>query len=116
MSTRVLAWASMCLMDNRLAFPDECPLTTEGTRRLHALSVRLALHLRHGAGDPGTGNKVAINRFGWSPIKHVAERLNLTQEQTVALARNHNFHQSGENVSISQCTSQLFPTVTILLP
>ena len=40
--------------------------------------------------------RVAINRFGWSPIEHIMETFGYTIEQLVAIIRHDYFNRSGK--------------------
>ena len=101
--------------DPRSAFPGRISMAAVGWRHFHPLSRDLSLHLRHGRGPGGSHSRVAINRFGWSPLEHITEVFGYTAEHVVAIARHDYFHQSGKNGASNwlfmspRCPAPTFP-------
>ena len=66
-----------------------------GWQQYHHMALDLSGHLRHGRGRGGSVIRVAFNRFGWYPIEHVTQTLDLIVEQVFAIARSDYFHPNG---------------------
>ena len=82
--------------DPRLAFHGQISMGAVGWRQYHPRSRDLSLHLRHGRKGGGSNVRVAINRFGWSPVEHITETFGYSLEQLVAICRHDYFAQSGK--------------------
>ena len=67
-----------------------------GWNQHHLVSKGLTIHRCHGAGREEWVGGGTVRRFGWLPIAQSIERLHVSRDQLVAIARNDYIHPKGK--------------------
>ena len=99
--------------DPRAAFHGSISMAQVGWRQHHQVSRGFTVHLRHGRGQGGSGFRVAINHFGWSPLStsphgSISPRTDSRPRSLGAII----YTIVGSGASNTRCTSQSSSAVT----